>query len=104
MKAKEIGIKKTMQIGQVAGYLRDLAAGIEKGEMYIQQGKEYLAMKPKAEVFVEVKAKRKKDKEKVDLSLKWYNKELISEGEDIRIAAEKPEGDVAEVEDTEDDE
>ncbi len=104
METKEIGIKKAMQISQAAGYLKDLAAGIEKGELYIQQGKEYLAMKPKSEVFVEVKAKRKKDKERFTVSLRWYNDELISEGGDIKITPEKPEGDLVEIENSEDDE
>jgi len=104
MKAKEVGVKKSMEIAQTVSYLKDLAAGMEKGELYIQQGNEYLSLTPKSTVFVEVKAKRKKDKEKFSLSLSWYNEELITEGEDIKISTEKPAGDAKEIEDTEDDE
>lgn len=104
MDKKEIGIKKSLGLSEAISYLKDLCTSLEKGEVYIQQGSEYLALNPQDRVFVEAKAKRKKDKEKFSLSISWYNQQLAAEGEDIKISSQRPEGDVQEIEDTDNDE
>lgn len=103
MMKKEVGLKRSMELQEAVSCIKDLAAGLEKGEVYVRQGSEFLALTPSERVFLEVKAKRKKDKEKFSLSIGWYNEELISEGEDIAISSDKPEGDVTEIEASEDD-
>ncbi len=104
MEKKEVGVKRSIELKDAIKYLHDLADSLKKGEVYVQQGNEYLALKPKPTVFLEAKAKRKKDKEKFSFSIGWYNETLVEEGDDIKISADKPKGDVKEIEETEEDE
>jgi amphi-Trp domain-containing protein len=98
MGKQEIGVKRTMDLNETIKYLQELTTSLKKGEVYVQQGNEYLILKPKEKVFLEVKAKVKRDKEKFAFSIGWYNEEHVTEGDDIKITSKKPEGNVVEVE------
>ncbi len=103
MSKKEIVVKQSFSRPDAVSSIRALADSLEKGEIYISQGSEYLTLRPKDTVFLEVKAKAKKDKEKFSFSINWYNEALVSEGENITISSEKPPESVTEVEASEDD-
>jgi len=104
MSKKEMGIKRTIALSEAVKYLQDLASCLEKGEVYLQQGKEYLTLSPREKVFLEVSAKAKKDKEKLFFSIGWEIESPETEGEDIVITSEKPDDDVSEIEPSEENE
>jgi amphi-Trp domain-containing protein len=103
MAKQEIGVKRTMGLNETIKYLQELTASLKKGEVYVQQGNEYLTLKPREKVFLEVKAKIKRDKEKFTFSIGWYNEAHVTEGDDIKITSKKPEGNAVEVEKAADD-
>lgn len=103
MGKKEVGIKRSMELDAAVRYLQDLTECLKKGEVYVQQGNEFLALRPKDTIFLEVKAKTKKDREKFTFSMGWYNESLVAEGEDIKITSDRPEGDVVEIDSSDDD-
>ncbi len=94
METNEIRVKKEMERGQAIEYLQAVINSMRQGRVTIEHADETLALTPPAGVTVQVKARRKRDKESVSVKLSW---EVPGETEeaaasDLRISADEPKG------------
>ena len=60
-----------LELEQAAAYLEDIARGIRTGTLSLRHGGEAVTLSPRPMLKVELEAKQSKDKEKVELEIKW---------------------------------
>ena len=73
-KAKgKIKFESAMQRGEAVAYFSALVEGLRRGQLQFRHGDEHLSLTPSEQVYVEVKASLKGDKEKVAFELEWRN-------------------------------
>lgn len=60
-----------MDLNQVISHLEDLVGGLKAHQVYVQHGERSVTLMPHATVAVELKARKKGDKESLSLKLKW---------------------------------
>ena len=91
MGKKEISYKGKVEYQKAIEYLEELVKGLKSGEVYLQDGEEFVELSPAKVVQIEASASQKKEKEKFSLELSWYLNE--PEGGDIglKISTSKPE-------------
>lgn len=70
----EVRYEGTMPLEEAVSYFEALLAGMRKGTISLKQGEKQLALAPPAFLDVEVKAVRKKEKEKISFELTWRTK------------------------------
>lgn len=67
----EIRFEGTMPLEEAVSYFEALVGGLRKGTINLKQGEESLTLIPQPFLDVEVKAVRKKNKEKISFELQW---------------------------------
>ncbi|SHL15490.1 amphi-Trp domain-containing protein [Desulfatibacillum alkenivorans DSM 16219] len=91
MSGNKVSQSQTMELEKVAAYLEDLAASFKEGKIVVAKGDEFVTLTPPEQVFVEVEAKAKKDKNKFSLELSWRALGPVDGGESLVISSEEPE-------------
>ncbi len=87
----EVSTKVIMQVKDVIAYLEDLTASLKAGQVCVQQGNEFVTLKPAEAIEVEVEAVQKKDKEKFTLEISWKNESrMVGEINELKISAKEP--------------
>ncbi len=88
---REVSTKLIMDVSEVITYLQDLANSLKAGQVCVQQGNEFVTLKPLDLVKVEIEASQKKDKEKFTLEISWKNEsETVGEINSLKITAKEP--------------
>jgi amphi-Trp domain-containing protein len=88
----EIKIKQTMALDTVIDILKDLVKSFDEGNICFEKGKKFVTLKPGQMIEVEIEAGLKKEKQKLNIELKW--RQLEAGEEDlpaIRISSREPE-------------
>ncbi len=91
MKKKELKIKREMTAETAGEILQDLISSFKEGTVCIQDGDEFVTLRPGGTVEVAIEAAEKKGKQKLEISLTW--RETIPEEKDereFRISCEEP--------------
>ncbi len=81
---KRLLVKDKLERYQVVKCLENIVAGIKSGTLCIEQGKEFVTLKPQNTVDVEIEAIVKKEKEKFVLELVWST-EREEKGAELHI-------------------
>jgi len=71
MSKKEINFKKEMEVTEVVSYLKALAESLEAGKVVVDVGDQVVSLTPAGEIELEVEAKRRENREKLSLNLRW---------------------------------
>lgn len=89
---KEVNVKGSMPPKMVLTILEDLLDSFRKGKVVIQNGTDFVTLRPSDQISLELEAGQKKDKEKIVLELSWHRAsetpEMPEKG--FRISAEEP--------------
>ena len=89
---KQVTVKGTMNPQTVATILEDLLESFKKGQVVVQNGAEFVTLKPSDSIGIELEAAMKKGKEKLTLELSWQQKiEVEVPQSDFSIGSEEPE-------------
>ena len=89
---KQVTVKGTMNPQTVATILEDLLESFKKGQVVVQNGAEFVTLKPSDSIGIELEAAMKKGKEKLTLELSWQQKiEVDVPQSDFSIGSEEPE-------------
>lgn len=92
MKKSEIKVKGLINGESICGVLSDLAQSFKEGTVCIENGQEFVTMKPGANIEFEIEASQKKGKEKLTIELTWRQVEEVVEGESgFKISSCEPE-------------
>ena len=86
---KTLSIKDKLECSQVVTCLENILAGIKAGTLCIQQGEEFVTLKPQSAVDVEIEATVKKGKEKFVIELTWRS-EREEKDKELRILSSEP--------------
>ncbi|GMT49244.1 MAG: hypothetical protein IEMM0008_0783 [bacterium] len=88
---REVSTKLIMDVSEVITYLQDLASGLKAGQVCVQQGNEFVTLKPVDLIKVEIEAVQKKDKEKFTLEISWKNEaKEVGEINTLKISSKEP--------------
>jgi amphi-Trp domain-containing protein len=96
MSKNEVSMKQKMPLEKAVDYLREFATSMKIGKIYVQKEDDHVELTPRTNVFVEVKAKQKGDREKFTLSVSWENESIETDETDLSISSERPEEEEAE--------
>lgn len=76
---------------QLADYLENLASGLRKSTLYIEQGSQAVTLTPSEELTMELSAKRKEEKQKLSLKLSWRTVPKVAQGDSaLKISTNIP--------------
>lgn len=67
----EVRFENSMPIEEAVSYFEAIVQALKKGTIHLKQGENSLTLSPMAQLNVEVKASRKKDKEKISFGISW---------------------------------
>ncbi|MGD8862651.1 MAG: amphi-Trp domain-containing protein [Myxococcales bacterium] len=87
MSSREIKAELTLELPELLTYLDDLLGGMRQGKVYVEHRGETVALAPHGAVDVEIRAKHKKDKEKLTLELAWRRAPEPPPGPELRITS-----------------
>ena len=68
---KEVSYEGQVELAKAIAYLESVVSGLKAGTVSVQQGDDFLTVKPTSSVKFAVEARRKKDKESLAFELKW---------------------------------
>jgi len=88
---KEIHFEKEMRTSEVITYLEALISSLKEGKIVIEQGGQFVSLKPSGMIDFEMEARQKSDKEKLSLEFSWCGKSVETEPEPLKISSEEPE-------------
>jgi amphi-Trp domain-containing protein len=71
---------------EVAAYLDSFAKGFKEGRIVLSAADQEIFLVPEGDLEVEVLAKRKEDKSKIEIQVSW-KKPVLSEGETLTISS-----------------
>lgn len=88
METNEIRVKERMEVYKAIDYLQAVINSIRSGHVCVEFGDQALTLEPPKDITVQVKARRKEDKESIDIKLSWKTTAEESAAESaLRIAA-----------------
>ena len=90
MSGTKVSQSQTMELEKVIAYLEELTACFKEGKIVVEKGDEFVSLTPPDQVFVEVEAKTKKDKNQFSLELSWRNLGPVDGEEAIVISPQEP--------------
>ncbi len=91
MKKKEVKTKREMNAKTAVEILEDLVRSFKEGTVCIQDGDEFVTLKPTDGIEMVIEASEKKGKQKLEISLSW--REMMPEDKEeraFRITSEEP--------------
>jgi amphi-Trp domain-containing protein len=88
---KGIAFSEEMEISKAVDYLNALRASLSAGTVCIQQGSESVTVHPEKFITLEVKARRKDNKESIAFSLEWRKRVMNDPSSHFKITHEEPE-------------
>lgn len=91
MESDEIRVKNDVDLNTAVSYLEGIVSSLKQGRICVQHGEESIVFEPKDSVRVELKARKKHDKESVALKISWrLQPESHENGAGLKISAELP--------------
>ncbi|MDY6832802.1 MAG: amphi-Trp domain-containing protein [Thermodesulfobacteriota bacterium] len=93
-KKKEISMEKICTTSEAIAYLEEIAKCLKQDKLVVEQDNDYVALTPPSmeTVKVEIEAKQKGSKEKIQITLSWQHfVELTVASNDLVISAIEPE-------------
>ena len=108
-KKNELRVEQKVSWDLALVLLEDLVKSFKEGKACIQDGKNFITLKPAGDVDIELQASEKKGKQKLEIAISW--KEVSPDGKPVREVKissqepeiELPEADEAEKKDSDDD-
>ncbi|GMT49245.1 MAG: hypothetical protein IEMM0008_0784 [bacterium] len=88
---QDVSMKGLVSSKEAAAYLQDLITCFKAGTICVQQGDEFVTLKPEDMVLLEIEAEQKKDKEKFILEMTWRKGEKLNGDIDLKITSKEPE-------------
>lgn len=90
---KEVEIKKRLNAEMVTTLLTDLAESFRAGTVCVENGPDFVTLKPGTDMEVEIEAANKKGKQKFSLEVSWKEAEPIPEPVacGLKISSQEPE-------------
>lgn len=77
----KIKVQGVMSLDQAVRHLEEILEALKQGGVRLQAGEDILVVQPQAMVEFEMKAARKKDKEKIEIEISWTAGDKIIVGE-----------------------
>ncbi len=88
---KDVSMKGLVSSKEAIAYLQDLITCFKAGTVCVQQGEDFVTLKPEDMVLLEIEAEQKKDKEKFILEMTWRKGEELNGDIDLKITSKEPE-------------
>lgn len=73
--ASQVTFEGTLQLDEAVSYFEALVAGLKSGRISLKQGEHEITLVPPAFLDLEVRAVRKKNKEKISFELQWRERD-----------------------------
>ena len=73
--ASEVNFEGTMQLEEAVSYFEALIGGLKNGKIHLKQGEDEITLVPPPFLGLEVRAIRKKNKEKITFELQWRERD-----------------------------
>ncbi|MBN1234215.1 MAG: amphi-Trp domain-containing protein [Candidatus Coatesbacteria bacterium] len=92
MGKKEVELEGKVDLKQAISFMEGLLTGLKEGTICLEKGDNTIVLKPINEVFIEIKAIQKKDKEKLSFELCWVKEieEPLEEAVELKIFSAEP--------------
>ena len=93
MDKRKVSTVQTLDLKNAASYLEDLLDAFKKGTITVTKGEENVVLSPTSPVFLEIEAKKRKNKERFSFELSWHTPcEAVDEedGEVLTISSKLP--------------
>jgi len=75
---------------KVVAYLEALTASLKAGSLFVKHGTQEMALYPKGNVTLEVKASKKREKEKFGIEISWDTTPASKPGAELSISNKVP--------------
>jgi len=91
MKKSEVKVKKTIDLYTANALLDDFVKSFREGTVCIENGQEFVTLKPSKQINIEIEAVQKKDKEKLTIELSWRQSTTDKpENNTLKISSSEP--------------
>ncbi len=90
MSKKTLVFKGRLQQEQAIEYLEELVASIKAGKVCVENGDRHVVLNPTDQVYVEISASEKRDKEKISFEISWMKDVPAEEEAKLKISSEEP--------------
>ena len=91
MGKNSVVLEKKMSTAEVVLFLENIKSSLKEGKIVLQQGSQYVALRPGNSITLELKAGQKKDKGKLSIGLEWLLQEEVQSEADIIVSSVEPE-------------
>ena len=82
MDRKKVSSSQTLDLKEAVAYISSLLEAFKKGTITVSKGGESVVLQPASPVFLEIEAKKKKDKERFSFELSWHTECCPDEDDD----------------------
>ena len=90
MEKEEIRAESLMSNEQAVAYLEDIVGSLKAGKIHLEHGENAITLNPPDTVLIQLKAKRKADKESISLKIGWRRQVAPDDAQaDIRISSDE---------------
>jgi amphi-Trp domain-containing protein len=91
MSKQEVKVKFPGELQAGIKYLEDLVSALKNGIVCVQKDQDFITLNPTKDIFLEIEAEKKKDRESLRLELSWRAvSELAASNPQITISANEP--------------
>lgn len=91
MGKNSVELEKKMSTVELVSFLEGVTASLKEGKIVIQQGDQFVVLKPEDLITVEIEAGQKNDKGKLSIDLKWLQQAGLPPEADITVGSTEPE-------------
>lgn len=89
--SKSIKLKMNADMSEIIKHLENLMKAFKTGIICLSKNNETVIVKPQENIYLEIEAEAKKDKEKLTIELEWFREQEIESPSDIfSISSEEP--------------
>jgi len=88
METNEIEVKRDMEVSKAIDSLQAVINSLREGRVHVEHAGESVTLKPAQHVGIQLKARRKEDKESVSVKLSWRPVPAEGEQAELRITSE----------------
>ena len=91
VESKELKVCQNVEYDRAVSYLKEFVKALENKSIFVSNNTNFVSLNPADELSLEIKAKKKKNKQKFELSASWYNISPDENTQEVEISSKKPE-------------
>ena len=89
--SKKIAVKASLDLNQTIGYLEEVINCLREGTLCVQKADDFVTLKPQNDIMLTIEAAQKKDKESLEIEMRWRTETNPAPISEVFISDTEPE-------------